>query len=78
MKKYRFITIKQVNNEMFEGKPVYRIYNNKHGDQLGIISYYKQWKCYIFSSRPECVFNDSCLLDVAGFMKNYAGKEVKG
>ena len=67
--KYKFMTIKQVNGELFEGKPVYRILNNKSGVQLGILSFYKPWKQYIFSSQPECVFNDSCLRDILDFMK---------
>lgn len=70
MKKYKFITIKQVGDELFEKKPVYRIFNNKSKDQLGIISYYKPWKEYVFSSIPECVFNNSCLRDVLDFIEN--------
>ena len=74
MKKYKFIHIKQVNNELFEKKPVFRIFNNKSGDQLGIISYYKPWKEYVFSSIPECVFNNSCLRDVLDFIENQIDK----
>lgn len=68
MKKFKFITIRQNDNETFEGKPVYRVYNNRSGSQLAILSYYKPWKQYVFSSREECVFNDSCLRDVLSFM----------
>jgi hypothetical protein len=75
-KKYKFITIEQEGDEVFEGKPVYRIYNNRNNSQLGIISYYKSWKQYVFSSQPECVFNNSCLRDVLDFMENHAGKET--
>mgnify|MGYP001583311091 FL=1 len=73
MKKYRFITIKQVNEEIFEGKPVYRIFNNKTNLQLGILSWYKPWKQYVFSSRDDCVFNDACLRDVLDFMSSIKG-----
>lgn len=66
MKKY--ITIKQIADEEFEKHPVYRIYNNKSKEQIGIISYYRPWKEYVFSSRPECVFNNSCLVDVLDFI----------
>jgi hypothetical protein len=69
-KKYKFITIKQVNGELFEGKPVYRIFNNKLGEQIGIISYYRPWKQYVFSAMAQCVFNNSCLHDVLDFMEN--------
>ncbi len=73
MKRYKFITIKQESGEMFEGHPVYRILNNKSGAQLGVISWYKPWTQYVFSSREECVFNNSCLRDVLDFME----KEIK-
>lgn len=67
---YKFINIRQSNQEMWEGHPVYRIYNNKTSDQIGLISWYKPWKEYVFSSIPECVFNNSCLRDVLDFIEN--------
>lgn len=70
IKKYKYITIKQVNGELFEKHPVYRIFNNRSGSQLGIVSWYKPWKEYVFSSQPECVFNNSCILDVLDFIEN--------
>jgi hypothetical protein len=72
MKKYKYITIDQHQGEMFEGRPVYRILNTKSGSQLGILSWYKPWKQYVFSSIPECVFNNSCLRDVLDFMEHHA------
>lgn len=68
--KYKFMFIQQNNIEMFEGHPVYRIYNGKSNIQIGLISYYKPWKEYVFSSMPECVFNNSCLRDVLDFIEN--------
>lgn len=70
LKKYRFITIEQINDELFDGKPVYRIFNNKSHRQIGIISFYKPWKQHVFSSQPDCVFNYSCLHDVLDFMED--------
>lgn len=72
MKKYKWITIRQEENETFEGRPAYRIFNNKSQSLLGIISFYKPWKQYVFSSQPECVFNNSCLKDVLDFMEKEA------
>lgn len=72
MKKYKYITIQQEDNEMFADHPVYRIINNRAKNQLGILSYYKPWKEYVFSSQPECVFNNSCLRDVLDFIENHA------
>lgn len=72
--KYRFIFIQQSNGEQFEGHPVYRIYNNKSKTQIGIISWYKPWKEYVFSSMSECVFNNACLRDVLDFIENQIKK----
>jgi hypothetical protein len=71
--KYKWITIEQREDELFDGKPVYRVFNNKSGDQLAVIT----WKCYVFSSREECVFNNSCLRDVLGFMDGLSRPQVK-
>jgi hypothetical protein len=85
-KKYKFITIRPrltwdvINGkaayypEKFAGKPVYAIHNNKSDQQIGLISWYRPWKQYVFSSQSECVFNNSCLKDVIDFMENEAGK----
>jgi hypothetical protein len=70
--RYKFITIEQRGAEVFEGKPVWRVFNNKSRVQLAIISWYRPWKQWVFSSQPECVFNNSCLRDVLDFIENYA------
>lgn len=70
MKKYKYIHIKQVEEETFNNKPVYRVFNNKTGDQLAIISYYKPWKEYVFTSKEHCVFNNGCLRDIIDFIEN--------
>ena len=69
MKKYKFITIRQDNEEMFEGKRVFRIFSNRGGALLGILSFYKPWRQYVFSSQPECIFNNSCLRDVLDYLE---------
>ena len=67
--KYKWITIAQHSQEGFNRRPVYRITNNKSGEQLGIISWFIPWKQYVFSSREDCVFNESCLKDVLDFLE---------
>lgn len=71
MKKYKYITIEQKGGEMFEKHPVYRIFNNRNKVQIGILSFYKPWKEYVFSSQPDCVFNNGCLKDVIDFIENH-------
>lgn len=68
--KYKYITIHQSNDEEFEKHPVYRILNNISKDQIGIISWYKPWKEYVFSTKDGCVFNNGCLSDILGFINN--------
>jgi hypothetical protein len=72
--KYKYMTIENVNDEKFNGKLVYRIFNNRTKDQLGILSYYKPWKTYVFSSIEECVFDHLCLRDIIDFLENYIEK----
>ena len=74
MQTYKYITIEQRDDEMFNKHPVYRIYNNRSKEEIGILSYYKPWRQYVFSSQPDCVFNNTCLLDVLDFMKNHTKK----
>lgn len=69
MKKYKWITIKRILNEVFADKPCYRIFNNQTNAQLGFISWYKPWKEYVFSSKQGCVFNNECLKDVLDFIE---------
>ena len=70
MKRYKYISIRQDNGEVFNNKPVYRIYTNRGNAQIGIISWYKPWKEYVFSSKEDCVFNNSCMRDVLDFIEN--------
>jgi hypothetical protein len=70
---YRHMVIRNDNGEMWEGHPVYRIYA-KDKQQIGLISWYRPWKEYVFSSIPECVFNNSCLRDVLDFIENHTEK----
>ncbi len=73
MKKYKFITIKQYAKGL-PSKPAFRIYNNKGGDVLGEIGYYKPWKQYVVNFEVLAVFNNSCLKDILDFMEHEIGK----
>lgn len=75
--KYRFITIRQRSHlnetgETYNDHPVYGIYNNRSKAQIGLLSFYRPWKQYVFSSQPECVFNAACLRDVLDFLAKTA------
>jgi len=63
---YKFIHFEEVKTD---DKPYYWIRNNKSGDYLGCISWYPNWKMWVFSAADDqCVFNDSCLKDIIHFM----------
>lgn len=69
IKSYRYICVKRINNETFSKKPVYRIFNIKHGSQLGMIAWYNPWRQYIFTTREGVVFNRTCLQDIIEFLE---------
>ena len=70
-KKYKYITIKQDDGYgLYHGKPVYEIINNKTGNIMGNISYYKYWKQFVFSAvNIHVIFNNECLKDIIDFME---------
>ena len=67
---YKYMVIKQSDNEIFAGKPVFRITNKKSGSEIGIIVYYKPWKEYVFRTTEDCIFNNTCMRDIIDFMEN--------
>lgn len=68
-KKYKWITIKESKAGTFDDKPVYIITNNKSGDELGTIFWYKYFKQYVSNADPDAVFSASCHTDIADFMR---------
>lgn len=44
--------------------------NKKGGDELGSVFFYKPWKQFVFEfiELGDCVFNSTCLRDVAHFL----------
>jgi hypothetical protein len=76
MKKYKFITIDFIEGANFDGQPVYEILNNKSNDRLGILFYYKPWKCYTAEFKQGCIFNKECLGNIIDFIENHI-KEIK-
>ena len=49
---------------------VWNCVNNKAKTYLGVVSFYKPWKRYVFNAENErCVFSQDCLEDIIDFMK---------
>jgi hypothetical protein len=65
----KYFTIKQVDEELHEGKPVYRLFSNlKKDEQMGIINHSKEYRRYVFSAHDKAVFADDCLRDIIYFI----------
>jgi hypothetical protein len=69
-KKYKFINMASNESEEFNGKPVYRVFNNKSNGILGVIFYNSSWKQFVFSAAENCIFSVGCLNDIIDFIEN--------
>lgn len=49
------------------------VFAKESGVLLGRIQWYGAWRQYVFFPQPDCLFNRTCLLDLATFCKD-AGK----
>lgn len=81
MKRYKYITIENIiitdKSEIFDKHYIYRIFTIKNKTQIGIIYWYKGWNQYVFSSRPDCIYNNTCLKDIIDFIENEIDKKEK-
>lgn len=67
--RYKHIHFKKENQALISSMPYYLIINNRHGDFLGVVEYYKPWKKWILSRVPnETAFSIDCLADIQNFM----------
>lgn len=63
--RYRFIHFEQTIMNGF-----WNCVNNKHKTVLGVVSYYKPWKQFVFNAEdPSDIFSQDCLADIIDFMK---------
>jgi len=63
---YKYIRFKLVDVEDY--KKGAECVNKKSGVLLGYVEYYKSWKQYVIEFLEDCVFNASCLKDIADFL----------
>jgi hypothetical protein len=64
-----------------EDKPktkVWEVVSKTSGDRLGVIKFFGRWRQYTFFPEKETAWNNQCLLDVSGFLKeqNYARQGI--
>ena len=63
---YKYISFKLTDGK--DNKKGALCLNKKTGTVLGYVEYYKPWKQYVIEFLEDCVFNTSCLLDIADFL----------
>lgn len=62
--KYKYIEFVPGQNEK-----VWTVWNNKNGNYLGTIEFYKTWKEWEFCPEKNTGYTLICLLDLADFIK---------
>lgn len=67
---FQFISMWRNRDELHEDRPVYRVRNNKGGEQIAMIFWYKPWNKYCFTSQPQCIFDNKCLKDILSFIES--------
>ena len=65
--KYKHIHF-EVGPRFAGGGVFYYCKSNRNDAILGDVTYYDDWKKYVFEGRAGCVFDTSCLADVIDFM----------
>ena len=60
--KYKFIHFKEWTST------TWIIYNRKHKNKLGEITFTKDWKRFVFVPQPETIWSSDCLRDIADFL----------
>ena len=72
--KYRFIHFSPT---ILDG--IWNCVNNRHQTVLGVVSYYKPWKQYVFNAEdPADIFSQDCLEDIIDFMKQLNKEPING
>lgn len=48
---------------------VWQVLSVRHGDVLGVISWYGSWRQYVHRPHPNTLWNSGCLDEVAAFLR---------
>ncbi len=51
--------------------PGWECFNNKSGDLMARVEYYKPWKKHVIEFTDGFVFDESCLRDIADFLTQF-------
>lgn len=54
--------------ELTRGKTkVWGVVSKRDAITLGFVQWFARWRCYAFFPRPDMIFSDECLRDLADF-----------
>jgi hypothetical protein len=49
---------------------IWDVENSKDGRSVGAIKWFGKWRKYAFYPAPDCVFEQVCLREIAGFLES--------
>lgn len=58
----------EAQNRVHDGMPVFSIINKHHGDVIGEIFWYKDWKQMVARFKEDSIWSEDCLEDVRLFI----------
>lgn len=73
-KKYKYITMVLVDQKPKTG--VYRVDNNRNGQELGIIKWFPGWRQYCYFPSCPAVYSKGCLEDINEFMESLRNQRM--
>lgn len=63
---YEFISF--LKKHQFAKTSVWKCFNNKHGEELGIVKWYPAWRQYCYFPTVQAVYSAGCLRDINDFI----------
>jgi len=74
--KYKFIHFIHVGQTVsqIEGHDLWSCRNNRSGEELGEIKWYRPWKQYCYFPTVQAVYSVSCFEDINDFIRQISGK----
>lgn len=75
-----FLTFEKQERRINQTTDIYLVRNKSKGVDLGIISFYPQFRAYVIKPLPTTLFDSKCLVEVGTFLKTITDdwrKEVR-
>lgn len=75
-----FLTFEKQDRKINQTTDIYLVQNKSKGVDLGIISFYPQFRAYVIKPLPTTLFDSKCLEEISVFLKSITNdwrKEVR-